>query len=237
MLRAKKFLNVKKRELYKYLSLVNIDKNTSIIERKESILLDVYYISLYLNDDFECKITRDLIFSYKNSTINYTIQYEKYTDTWMLVCKDIIVLYIDNNDIENFCSTFNTSNDYKFKIYRYNLGYLAICISHFSNSNNIDILLNYAKDKYIILSHFVKQKTFKNDDEYDDEYDKKPTSFIILNDNVRNKLDNDYKNNNIYAFYTNIGLKSENITILFFIDVLMNYIKIFKNYPLNYICI
>lgn len=203
MLKAKKFSRVKNKELYKFLKNVNIDYNDSTEEKCDSIILYTYYISLYYTDNFCYDFIKHKTFSSDGISFDYTIQKEIYTDTWMLVCDKLLVLYIDDNDIEEFCLSYMFSPMYCFVIYETFFGYIAICISH--TTDDVDdvlkfYMMNSSNPKYILMSYFLKNKT-QNQEMYSSVeltiYDNDKDND---NDNSTNKNEDDHS----FDYYKNI---------------------------------
>lgn len=175
MLRAKKFMNLKRQPIYKFLREIYISNQDNILERIDSINFYTYYFNLSFNLLFEC--LKQHIFNYdtndKTETYSYIIKKDIVTDTIFLTCDKIIIFYINKDDIEEFCLCYMYSSLYKFAIYEYYRGYMAICLSH--NVNDIDTddllrfyLLNNSNPRYIILSHFLYKETYDEAKETDE---------------------------------------------------------------------
>ena len=261
MLKAKKFSLIKNRKFYKFLKGLYIDCDNSIDEKCETIILYTYYISFYYLDDFCYNFIKNKTFSINNVTFDYTIQKEIYTDTWMLTCDKLLVVYINTNDIEEFSLSYMFSPIYSFVIYETYNGYVAISISH--TTDDIDDVLqfnimNLSNHKYTLMSYFLKNNT-QNQDEQDeqDDQDEQPqdgkilnlseisldyfknifniSSFIILNRNVQSILDEDSKDTDLYKLYDIIGYGNINQELYKFVNFVLAYVKVFKNYPVSYL--
>ena len=278
MLKAKKFSLIKNRKFYKFLKGLYIDCDNSIDEKCETIILYTYYISFYYLDDFCYNFIKNKTFSINNVTFDYTIQKEIYTDTWMLTCDKLLVVYINTNDIEEFSLSYMFSPIYSFVIYETYNGYVAISISH--TTDDIDDVLqfnimNLSNHKYTLMSYFLKNNTQNQDeqddqtqDEQDDQTQDEQTqdeqhqddqsqdgkilnlseissdyfknifnisSFIILNRNVQSILDEDSKDTDLYKLYDIIGYGNINQELYKFVNFVLAYVKVFKNYPVSYL--
>lgn len=234
MLKIKRLLSIKNRDFNRYLNSVITDYTTSVIQRYESIVLNAYYIYFYYYNDFKCSLHKSITFRYDNIDIDYVIKKEVNTDTWILVCDTLVVLYIKQKDIDEFCSLYENSDVYNFVLYKYNLDYIAFCTSH--TINDIDdpthfYLINNTNEKYLILSYLVNS-----------EGDSLTTkAFVILNKTIMNYI---YKSQSCikhqkkyhhYDFYCNLGYGSINVVIHKFIKLILQYVKMFQYHPPNYL--
>jgi len=255
MLKAKKFSRIKNKKLYKFLRSIDIDidYNESTDEKCDTILLYTYYISLYCLHDFCYDFIKNKTFLSNDSRFDYTIQKEINTNTWMFVCDKLIVLYIDNDDIEEFCLSYMFSSVYRFVIRENDFGYIAISVSHTTDDIDDDILkfyiMNLSNPKYILMSYFLKNNTQhqqiqQNQEMYsleelplltNNENDEM-VSFIILNQNVQSLLYNQCDNKrDLYKHYDIIGYGEMNRDLNIFVEFIFNYANAFKNYPVNYL--
>lgn len=251
MLKAKKFSRIKNKKLYKFLRNIDIDIDIhcseSIDEKCDTILLYTYYISLYYLRDFCYDFIKNKTFLSNDSCFDYTIQKEINTNTWMFVCDKLIVLYIDNDDIEEFCLSYMFSSVYRFVIRENDSGYIAISVSHTTDDIDDDILkfyiMNLSNPKYILMSYFLKNNT-QNQEMYsleelplltNNENDE-IGSFIILNQNVQPLLYDQSDNRcDLYKHYDIIGYGEMNMDLNIFVEFIFNYANAFKNYPVNYL--
>jgi hypothetical protein len=61
-------------------------------------------------------------------------------------------------------------------------------------------------------------------------------SFIILNRNIQSVLDEDFKDtNDLYKLYDIIGYGNINQELYKFVNFVLAYVKVFKNYPVSYL--
>jgi hypothetical protein len=61
-------------------------------------------------------------------------------------------------------------------------------------------------------------------------------SFIILNRNIQSVLDEDFKDtNDLYKLYDIIGYGDINQELYKFVNFVLAYVKVFKNYPVSYL--
>ena len=155
MIRPKKFQKFKKKPIARFLRSLYLNYTDCLDERSDTVNLYTYqfYVNFhnngFQNDPYITNIYR---------TIPYTIQKETHSETWMLVCRELIVFYIEHEDIEEFYLSYMFSNIYRFVVYEYPGGFMIICISHSSSElhNSLQFyLINNCKLKYLILSHFV----------------------------------------------------------------------------------
>jgi hypothetical protein len=272
MFRAKKFLGIKMHPLYKFLKSVVISDEDNILERIDSLNFYAYYFSLSFNMSFQ--LIKSSIFTYLNQNYNYSIKKDTLTDTVFLTFDKIMVFYISKDDIEEFSLNYMYSSFYKFVIYEYRRGYMAVCLSHTTDDINGSLLrfylINNSNPLYIMLSHFVYEESESeesvdeegeseesvdeesvdeesNNKDYEDDnllFDNtlvtncNPKSFIILNKNVQSYLDEDGSYNlDLYKLYDIIGYGEQNPAIYHFIKMVFLYIKCYKTYPINYLCI
>lgn len=254
MLKAKKFSRIKNKKLYKFLRNIDIDIdcNESTDEKCDTILLYTYYISLYYLHNFCYDFIKNKTFLSNDSRFDYTIQKEINTNTWMFVCDKLIVLYIDNDNIEEFCLSYMFSSVYRFVIRENNFGYIAISVSHTTDDIDDDILkfyiMNLSNPKYILMSYFLKTNTQNQQNQEMYSLEELPlltnnkndemVSFIILNQNVQpllyDQTDDLYKCD-LYKHYDIIGYGEMNRDLNIFVEFIFNYATAFKNYPVNYL--
>lgn len=253
MLKVKKFSRVKNKKLYKFLRNINIyiDCNESIDEKCDTIIFYKYYISFYYLQDFCYDFIKNKTFLSNDNSFDYTIQKEIHTNTWMFVCNKLLVLYISNDDIEEFCLSYMFSSVYRFIIRENDFGYVAISISH--TTDDIDdvlkfYIMNLSNPKYILMSYFLKnniqnQENQENQEENhsleltyneNDENDEM-VSFIILNQNVQTLLHDRCHKRDLYKHYDVIGYGEMNRDLNIFVEFIFNYAIVFKNYPVNYL--
>jgi hypothetical protein len=254
MFRAKKFLGIKMHPLYKFLKSIVVSDEDNIPERIDTLNFYAYYFSLTFDMNFQ--ILKTSTFTYSDNLYNYSIKKDTLTDTVFLTFDKVIVFYISKDDIEEFSLNYMYSSFHKFVIYEYHRGYMAICLSHTTDDINDSLLryylINNSNPLYIILSHFVyesntgntesDQDNQSNIDENDDLNTLVtsciPRSFIILNKNVQSYLDEDGSYNvDLYKFYDTIGYGEQNPAIHHFVKMIFTYIKCYKTYPINYLCI
>lgn len=262
MLRAKKFSHIKKGEFYKFLKNISINPTDSTEEKCETIILYTYYIGFYYSNHFCYDFAKHKTFSSNGVDFHYTIQKELYTDTWMLVCDKLLLLYIDYEDIEEFCLSYMFSSIYRFIIYETSFGYIAVCISH--TTDDVDdvlefYIMNSSNYKYILLSYFLKNnntdedideqykiyyETYKPENQFIDfgnknimyEYLPNISSFIILNQNVQTVLNDDCINDyDLYKLYDIIGYGDINNELNSFVKFIFKYPIVYKHYPLSYL--
>jgi hypothetical protein len=157
MLRAKKFLGIKMYPAYKFLRDVHISQEDNILERIDSVNFYTYYFSLSYNINLQ--LLKQKTFNYCNNIYDFSITKDTITDTIFLTSDKLIIFYINKDDIEEFSLCYMYSSFYKFVIYDYYRGYMAICLSHTIDDIDDNLLrfylMNNSNPKYIILSHFI----------------------------------------------------------------------------------
>lgn len=231
MLRAKKFSDIKSKPLFRFLKEVDLNYNDKVSDKIESLSFYIYYFQLYFMDDFVASVMKNKIFVHKGIDIEYSINREDTTNTWMLVCDKLLVMDIPKDRIEEFCLSYLISPVYRFMIYEYGSGYVVICTSH--NRDEVgDILefqlMNNSKPKYVLLSQYVRPELC----------DDNGSSFIILNKNVRDCLSDDVrKEDDLYTFYDEIGCGKVRCELDEFVKIIINYTRAFKNYPISYLTV
>lgn len=207
----------KKYKVNEFLS--NFDKSASMDYIQYGIDFFNIYNQEYIN-----------IMDYKKGKINnytYKIIKDTITNTWFFTCKNILILYINKRDYEEF-SLLNQYSPYCFYVYKNESPYYTIiCVSHtlseiknYLNQNNKDILSfyidNLALIKYIILSEYIN-------------------SFIILNTKYQINPDKSTRTTT-FTLYNIIGSNNTNTSILQILEVIKHIYKIFNNnYPKHFL--
>ena len=234
MIRAKKFSNIKNKPLFRFLREVDINYDDVVSDKMESLGFYTYYFQLYFTEDFSTSIIRSKVFVYNNESIEYTINREETTGTWMLVCDKLIVMDIRKNDIEEFTLSYLFSPLYNFVVYEYNSGYVIICVSHTRDEiGDVDYLMrfqliNNSKPRYVLLSQFIRPELSESGG----------SGFVVLNKNIKDYLLDDVKSNDcLYKFYNNVGYGVVKDELLEFTKIIVKYTDAFKNYPLSYLSI
>jgi hypothetical protein len=168
MLRAKKNAIKKISPLITFLKNIKIDPHISYLNKVEKIKYYINYFDIYYKDSLKINVIKDFILKINNETISYSIIKESLTETWFLTCNDLVILYFDKAELEQFEMEFLFSEVYKFVIYYDNNRdcYIAFCLSHKKNEiinvlNNLYVNNNY-HHKYFILSHFLRENRTLN---------------------------------------------------------------------------
>lgn len=231
MLRAKKFSYIKRRPVFRFLKEVDLNYDDSVSDKMESLGFYNYYFQLYFMDSFVTETIKSKVFVHNGEGIEYTINREQVTDTWMLICDKLVVLDIPKDNIEEFCLSYMFSHLYKFSVFEYNNGYVVICISHTRDEIN-DLtsfqMINNSKPRYVLLSHFVRPELC----------DDGGSGFVILNKSVKGYLSEDVeKTDDLYTFYESVGCGKQRDELMEFTKIIINYTRAFKNYPLSYLSI
>jgi hypothetical protein len=240
MLLVKKFTKIKKLSWYRFLYgiRVNTDQNTNYI--RNAIKNYVHIFTSHCNFKQGCYIRnvilKSSVFDYKDDSLDYCIRKEIITNTLMLTCDDLVVLHIDKSDRDRFCLLYKDSTRYKFRIYEYVTGYIVFCVSHKKHELDTDIISfqinNFCKIRSILFSYFINNKLHylnTNSDFFG-------SSVVILNNNIHNTpqgLHNKDFYNNTYKFYKTIGFGKQNHILYLFVDIIMNYVTVFKTYPIS----
>lgn len=241
MLLVKKFTKIKKLRWYRFLYNIWINTDQNMFYIKNDIKNHIYnFISYYKYKTEDCYIRnviiKSAVFDYKDDSLEYCIKKEILTNTLMLTCDDLIVLHIDKSDIDRFSLLYKDSTKYKFKIYEYVTGYIIFCVSHKKHQLDIDIVSfkinNFCKIRSILFLYFIlfsKLQYVKNVKTNSDFFG---SSVVILNKNIHSIHNKDFYHNT-YKFYKTIGFGEQNHTLYLFVDIIMNYVSIFKTYPLS----
>lgn len=87
---------------------------------------------------------------------DFIIRKEKYTNSWFLECKDLIIIYIIKNNKNGFEERINGSN-YNFMIYETSFHYIYFCTSH--STDKIDdflknLVLDYSDKRILLISNY-----------------------------------------------------------------------------------
>lgn len=236
MLLVKKFTKIKKLSWYSFLYniCINTDQNIHYIKNDIKNYIN-NFISYYKYKKEDCYIRNVIIkssvFNYKEDRLEYCIRKEIVTNTLILMCDDLIVLHIDKSDIDRFFLLYKDSTRYKFRIYEYVTGYIVFCVSHKKHELDIDIISfkinNFCKIRSILFSYFILGIKYVNANS-----DFFESSVVILNNNIHSINNKDFYHNT-YKFYKTIGFGEQNYTLYFFVDIIMNYVTIFKTYPIT----
>ena len=241
MLRAKKFAVKKKNPLNKFIKDINTDDSYSVSEKIDSIRFYIHYFDFYFKESLQFEIIKE----YNKNVIPYTIIKESCTETWFLVCEQLVMFYINENDIEEFYLSFLFNEFYKFVIYYDNNQkcYIAFCVSH--TSNEIDTPLafftgNYYYPKYFVLSHFLPTNNLSSESEDYSEYKQYElksippcVGFVILNKNMCTWFDDksDFK----LDFYQDIGYGKGINDLDCLVKTILFQIDNSKRLPVNYL--
>lgn len=237
MLLVKKFTKIKKLFWYRFLYDIRINTDQNIYYIKNDIK---NYINDFINDFIveDCYIRNVIIkssvFDYKDDSLEYCIRKEIVTNTLILTCDDLIVLHINKSDIDKFCLLYKDSTRYKFRIYEYVTGYIIFCVSHKKHELNTDIvsfkIINFCKIRSILFSYFILNNN-KLTLDFFGSTDFFGNSVVILNNNIHSTPQGFHYN--IYKFYKTIGFGKQNHILYLFVDIIMNYVNVFKTYPVS----
>ena len=249
MLRAKKFSVKKKIPVNKFLKDINTDDCYSVSEKNDSIRFYIHYFDLYFKESLQFEIIKEYNKNVIPYTIPYTIIKESCTETWFLVCEQLVMFYINKNDIEEFYLSFLFNELYKFVIYYDNNQkcYIAFCVSH--TSNEIDTPLEFFTGnnyypKYFVLSHFLPTKSESDNEPPDNlseseykQYELKSippcVGFVILNKNMCTWFDD--KSDCKFDFYQDIGYGKGNNDLDCLVKIILFQIDNSKRLPVNYL--
>lgn len=241
MLLVKKFAKIKKLSWYRFLYDIRINTDQNIHYIKNDIKDYINNFILYCKERYEKRYIRNVIikssvFNYKNDSLEYCIRKEIVTNTLMLMCDDLIVLHIDKSDIDRFSLLYKDSTRYKFRIYEYVTGYIIFCVSHKKHELDIDIVSfkinNFCKIRSILFSYFILNDKLTLEG-YSNFFG---SNVVILNNNIHStpkELHNKDFHHNTYKFYKTIGFGERNHTLYFFVDIIMNYVNVFKTHPVT----
>ena len=239
MLRAKKFAVKKKTPINKFLKDINTDDCYSVSEKNDSIRFYIHYFDLYFKESLQFEIIKE----YNKNVIPYTIIKESCTETWFLVCEQLVMFYINENDIEEFYLSFLFNELYKFVIYYDNNQkcYIAFCVSH--TSNEIDTPFEFFTGnnyypKYFVLSHFLPIKS-EYEFEFESESELKSippcVGFVILNKNICTWFDDKSNNCKQFDFYQDIGYGKTRDDLDCLVKTILFYVDNSKRLPVNYL--
>ena len=89
---------------------------------------------------------------------DFIIYKERYTNSWFLECKELIVIYVIKKDKNGFDEKIKDDN-YKFMIYETSFHYIYFCTSH--STNKIDdflknLVLEYSDKRILLISNYGK---------------------------------------------------------------------------------
>jgi hypothetical protein len=236
MLRAKKFAVKKKNPVNKFLKDINTDDSYSVSEKIDSIRFYIYYFDLY----FKASLQFEIIKEYNKNFIPYTIIKESCTETWFLVCEQLVMFYIHENDIEEFYLSFLFNELYKFVIYYDNNQkcYIAFCVSHTSNEIHTPLEFftgNNYYSKYFVLSHFLSINNQSCESKFECELKSIPpcVGFVILNRNTCSWFDD--KSECKLTFYEDIGYGKTRHDLDCLIKTILFHVDNSKRLPVNYL--
>jgi hypothetical protein len=251
MLRAKKFSVKKKNPVNKFLKDINTDDSYSISEKIDSIRFYIHYFDLYFKASLQFEIIKEYDNSNKsnqnnksNKIIPYTIIKEYCTETWFLVCEQLVMFYIDENDIEEFYLSFLFNELYKFILYYDNNQkcYIAFCVSHTRDDICTPLAFfigNNYYPKYFVLSHFLQTKG-KSDTQSESENQSSElksippcVGFVILNKNICTWFDD--KTDCKLDFYEDIGYGKPRNDLNCLVKTILFQIDNSKRLPVNYL--
>jgi hypothetical protein len=251
MLRVNKFAVKKKNPLNKFLKDINTDDSYSVSEKIDSIKFYIHYFDLYFKEYLQFEIIKEYKKSNQNNkSIPYTIIKESCTETWFLVCEQLVMFYINENDIEEFYLSFLFNKMYKFIIYYDNNQkcYIAFCVSHTRDDICTPLAFfvgNNYYSKYFVLSHFLQTKSkFDNEncDESNNEsgnqsYELKSippcVGFVILNRNMCTWFND--KSECKVDFYKDIGYGKQKHDLNCLVKTILFQINNSKRLPVNYL--
>lgn len=235
MLRAKKFAVKKKTPINKFLKDITYDCY-SVSEKINSIRFYIHYFDVYFKESLQFEIIKE----YNKNVIPYTIIKESCTETWFLVCKQLVMFYINENDIEEFYLSFLFNELYKFVIYYDNNQkcYIAFCLSHTSNEIDTPFAFftgNNYYPKYFVLSHFLQTKNESNNKIKQYELKSIPpcVGFVILNKNICTLFDD--KTDCKFDFYADIGYGIGKNDLNCLVKIILFQIDNSKYLPVNYL--
>lgn len=240
MLRAKKNAILKTSPLITFLKNFQIDPETSYTEKTDKIKHHIRYFDSYYKDLLKINVIKHFVFE----SIPYSIIKDEITETWFLTCTDLVILYIERTEIDQFKMDFLFSEIYNFIVYYdvYRDCYIAFCLSH-TKSQILNILPklyinNKHHHKYFILSHFLLPSTQQNNDNDNDTYFsnifiQQSVGFIILNKNVHNQCHTNFKSNLIY--YDDVGFGTKIKILDNLISIILVITQCYKYLPINYI--
>lgn len=87
---------------------------------------------------------------------DFIIRKERYTNSWFLECKEMIIIYIIKKDKNGFDEKIKDSN-YNFMIYETSFHYIYFCTSH--STDKIDdflknLVLDYSDKRILLISNY-----------------------------------------------------------------------------------
>lgn len=252
MLRIKKYNNINKNSMIKFLKKIKYDESdifdvyNKIDNLKYYICYFYFTLKKYINtniikkyniDDLEKKpysLTIDSPFLNVSNNITYQIVKECFTETWFFTCNKLVVLYISKNEITDFYNTWINSRIYKFVIYQDLEYYVVFCISHTSDQirNYLEFLVNNNHNpKYLIFSCFLLNTHISNLN-YNNTMilnTSTPVGFVVLNNNCKYNIQPKRM-----QFYITLGHGKTNYTLAHLVKISLKLIREYKNLPVNY---
>jgi hypothetical protein len=89
---------------------------------------------------------------------DFIIYKERYTNSWFLECKELIVIYVIKRDKNGFDEKIKEGN-YNFMIYETSFHYICFCTSH--STDKIDdflknLVLDYSDKRILLVSNYGK---------------------------------------------------------------------------------
>ena len=175
------------------------------------------------------------IIDYKKDKVgNFTYKIIKDTisNTWFFTCKNILILYINKKDYEEFI-LLNQESPFCYYVYKTDLPYyILICTSHtiseikkYLDQHDKDIISFYNDNlvliKYIILSEYLNSLIILNKKQH------------IYNNN--DQIVQSFNTTRTFTLYNKIGCGYTNTNILQLIQVIKTIYNIFKYYPKHYL--
>ena len=262
----KKFLSTKRSCFNRLLSDLYNNDNTSFneTERMENLEFYIYYFNENVKDDVKFLTIKrnELRDELTCEIIKYSIVKELYTDTLFFTCEDLIVLYIKEQEFEEFYLSFMLSNIYKFEIYKSPSHYIAFCTSHKSNEikdlkqllfcNNscvksifLSYLLNQNESVSKVPSEFMNRECIskvprseelggESETEYESESENESlfTGIVILNRDYKMLVD---KIKYTFEYDSSLGFGEKNNLLVSVVDIIIANMKINTYYPMHYL--
>jgi hypothetical protein len=171
-----KYFKMKRTKLYIFLSSLNKkrgDTFTHDVDRRQGRRQGDWKGIVKIFKRLKKKIKMEKI---KNNG-DFIIYKERYTNSWFLECKELIVIYVIKRDKNGFDEKIKEGN-YNFMIYETSFHYICFCTSH--STDKIDdflknLVLDYSDKRILLVSNYGKDFSsfiFLNKYTFNDDVDR-----------------------------------------------------------------
>jgi hypothetical protein len=145
--KTSKYIKMKRTKLYIFLSSLN-KKGEGVVYKGD------WKSTVKIFKRLKKKIKMEKI----KSNGDFIIYNEKYTNSWFLECKEMIIIYIIKKDKDGFDEKIKEGN-YNFMIYETSFHYICFCTSH--STNKIDdflknLVLDFSDKRILLVSNYGK---------------------------------------------------------------------------------